>query len=286
MSTYPNAAYGYDGQQVDGQLAQDFQNKSHISSPGADGSNSRALAMLDQHIAGDQYRPAAMYVPAMQTPSLADAEANRQVAIQRHKEAKAAKTKSTLDEELEKEAGQRALSKLDQLVAGEKYKPAPGTMHLSSADAEANRLAAIQRHKEAKKNEDIRKSRLDKAREKSAADEALGKLDQLISGDRHRPVTTKKISSSDAEANRLAAIQKFKEAKATNATAPNPNLVGKARLEAKAEGRKHVVTAEDVRDPETVAGMRCQMDVDREKAAQAKALKLASAREFAGINIV
>jgi hypothetical protein len=32
-------------------------------------------------------------------------------------------------------------------------------------------------------------------------------------------------------------------------------------------------TAEDVRDPETVAGMKCQMDIDREDAAKKKALR-------------
>lgn len=57
-----------------------------------------------------------------------------------------------------------------------------------------------------------------------------------------------------------------------------PMLVAKVGKEAMAESSRKPrdKTAEDIRDPDTVAGMKCQMDIELEKLAMRKALELLS----------
>lgn len=59
-------------------------------------------------------------------------------------------------------------------------------------------------------------------------------------------------------------------------TRAEPRIVPRKRMEVMATSTRapKPLTPEDVRDPETVAGMKCQLDIDREDEARKKALRL------------
>ena len=79
------------------------------------------------------------------------------------------------------------------------------------------------------------------------------------------PMTYKHATPESA---REAAIRHYKK------TGTALNLKQDKESMAESTRARKPVTAEDVRDPETVAGMKCKLDWDREKEAKEKALRL------------
>jgi hypothetical protein len=128
------------------------------------------------------------------------------------------------------------------------------------------------------------KSPIEVYREKGAGVRALSLLDESVGGVAASKLTPAGGMTAKQAANRRYEEQsqektkmkaKPKEEKELWATRV-PMLVPPTRKEKMAESTRprKAKTAEDVRDPETVRGMKCQLDIDREKWAEAKALRL------------
>jgi hypothetical protein len=130
------------------------------------------------------------------------------------------------------------------------------------------------------------KSDSDINRERCAKARALTLLNQVTAGGeapslgRDAPLSIKQAAALRYE---HACVEKAKRKVQQKADMekygkPVPVLVApvpKEKLAITTRARKPK-TAEDVRDPETIAGMKCQLDLDREQLAQQKALRLLS----------
>ena len=122
-------------------------------------------------------------------------------------------------------------------------------------DAESIRKAAVAKHKKEKRER-----------------KAIQLLNEAHAGEAHKPKVPPPLKT-DADI-RQEAIAKYKN-EIRMGIAPAPKFVPPKKMEKMAETtRKKKLTPEDVRDPETVAGMKYQIDYDREKEAQEKALQL------------
>lgn len=131
---------------------------------------------------------------------------------------------------------------------------------------------------------------IDNARERGATFRALTLLDATaglevsqVARDNSEPIPKPMLTTRQAAAMKYEERQKVKaqiKAKLKNDKEtygkPTPTLVAKQGKEtlAVSSRKPKTKTAGDVRDPETVAGMKCQMDIEREKRAQKKALNL------------
>jgi hypothetical protein len=146
---------------------------------------------------------------------------------------------------------------------------------------------------------DAYKSDLDKIRQRGAGMRALNLLNDTAAGENHKapPVVSAQKGSAIGfggggaaaltarRAAQLAYEKKQKEKEKVQAQLKRdlemygrrvPRLAVPVRSEALAETsrKKKPTTDEDVRDPETISGMKCQLYWDREKEATARALKL------------
>jgi len=139
------------------------------------------------------------------------------------------------------------------------------------------------------------KGSMDKVRERGANIRALALLDATVGCDVSAaarmasdplPKSSTMTKQQHSAILREAAIVKYKEKKRMQANlrasgkpvskpAPAPAPVVKQDQEALAESsRKIAKAAEDFRDPETVAGMKGQLDVEREERAKKRALQI------------
>jgi hypothetical protein len=127
------------------------------------------------------------------------------------------------------------------------------------------------------------KSDIDFYRERGAGIRALSLLDEAVGGVAASEPTPGGMTAKQAANRRFE--ERWQEKAKMKAKAKEewelhakrvPILVPPRRKEQMAESTRprKPLTAEDVRDPETVAGMKCQLDIDREKWAEAKALRL------------
>jgi len=140
----------------------------------------------------------------------------------------------------------------------------------------------VQKIKKDKSSEAIRK-------EKVAAVKALRLIDKSFGGQAAHyakssaPNKTKGLTMKTAAADSY--VKKKEQKHQTNAmiqgaktyqqeTRPKKLVADKRPEDMATTTRKKKLTPEDVRDPETVAGMKCELDHDREKWAEKKALKL------------
>lgn len=140
---------------------------------------------------------------------------------------------------------------------------------------------------------DLDKSETQKHRERGANLRALKLLDQDVAGEKYKrtsPVSPTGSSGSGLSA-RQAAIARYEEERKARKEAeaklreemklnrPKPILVPPKRPERMAETTRKVPKGpEDVRDPETIAGMKCRADWDRQKYAEHMALELVSSK--------
>ncbi len=143
---------------------------------------------------------------------------------------------------------------------------------------------------EVEANEDvIKKSDIQRHRERGANMRALRLLDQDVAGEQHK--RTSPVSPNTYLTARQAAINRSEEERKLRKEAearlredmklnkPKPKLVVPKRRERMAETTRKVPTGpEDVKDPETIAGMKCQVDWDRQKYAENMALELVSSK--------
>lgn len=143
------------------------------------------------------------------------------------------------------------------------------------------------------------KSDIDVYRQRGANMRALNLLEETAAGETHKkkqqprlspratltgtgsPGATTSLTTRQAAQREYEAKKKIKEQikarlKQDQVTyRPPPKLlVDLPEKLAETTRRPRAKTAEDVRDPETVAGMKCKLDWDREKDAQMKALRL------------
>jgi hypothetical protein len=134
------------------------------------------------------------------------------------------------------------------------------------------------------------KSDVDKYRQRGANMKALGLLNVVAAGEKYKPLTERPAprlaTGGGLTARQAANLQyekrkkekmevKAKKKEVEQFTRRAPKLVVPVRKEKLAEStRKKKVTQDDTKNPETVCGMKCQLHWDREKEAQAKALRL------------
>jgi hypothetical protein len=156
---------------------------------------------------------------------------------------------------------------------------------------------------------DAYKSDLDKIRQRGAGMRALSLLNDTAAGEKHKaPPAVKAQDGGDSGSGggsaltaRRAAILAYekrqKEKEKVQAQLKRdfemygkrvPKLVVPARSEAMAETsrKKKPESDEDVRDPETVSGMKCKLHWDQEKEAKAKALKLLNDESAVLVNML
>ena len=158
---------------------------------------------------------------------------------------------------------------------------------------------------------DAYKSDLDKIRQKGAGMRALNLLNDTAAGEKHKAppsVTTQQggaigfggggaAALTARRAAQLAYERKQKEKEKVQAQLKRdleiygrrvPKLVVPVRSEALAETsrKKKPATDEDVRDPETVSGMKCKLHWDQEKEARARALKLLNDESAGMVNML
>lgn len=134
---------------------------------------------------------------------------------------------------------------------------------------------------------DLFKSEIDIYRETGAERRALSLLDEAIGGVAPYPQSLERVSGClttrqavilehQRRCHEKAVVDGQMKADREVYAKRLPTLVAKKRKELLAESSRppKPKTPEDVKDPETIAGMKCQLDIDREKAAQARALSL------------
>jgi hypothetical protein len=135
------------------------------------------------------------------------------------------------------------------------------------------------------------KTRTDKQRERGANMRALDLLDKHSSYDsgKHSPsgagLTMKQAATLAHQKSKKAKMDMKAKMKHDQIVHKPPPKLATTRKESMAETTRKTrsPTEEDVRDPETVSGMKCQLDWDRQKEAQIKALKLLSAGPVASM---
>lgn len=130
--------------------------------------------------------------------------------------------------------------------------------------------------------------------ERGANMRALRLLDNAIAGEAHRPKHPQPLRTGGKTA-RQAANEKYekekeerhrfqamlKDVKKHEKESQPKKLVSEKKMEKMATTtRKIKVKPEDVRDPETVAGMKCELDIEREKHAEKIALKLVESEDY------
>jgi hypothetical protein len=149
---------------------------------------------------------------------------------------------------------------------------------------------------------EIRQELIDNAREREARMRSHKMFEDIILRDakkdtgssshrlRHSTTSTSQLTASQAAARRSQIAERertlvkgqLKDGKALLAKsgtgrlkpAPIQPLSQAHKKLAESTRRPRAITADDVRDPETIAGMKCQMDWDRQKWAEKKALSL------------
>lgn len=128
-------------------------------------------------------------------------------------------------------------------------------------------------------SEDVNKykSATDKYREKVGNLRALQLLEVTTIGDTHR-AAMKPLSPTVA---REAAIRKYEANKILGKK--NTGVVQMDMEQKATTTRKMVKRPEDVRDPDTVAGMLYPIDIDRQKEAKKKALRLIDSPMYARV---
>lgn len=130
--------------------------------------------------------------------------------------------------------------------------------------------------------------------ERGANMRALRLMDDAIAGEAHKPTHPQPLRTG-AKTARKAAIEKYemekeerhkiqamlKEVKKHEKESQPKKLVRDKKMEKMATTtRKIKLKPEDVRDPETVAGMKCELEIEREKHAEEKALKLVESHDY------
>jgi vacuolar-type H+-ATPase subunit F/Vma7 len=203
------------------------------------------------------------------------------------------KFKNEIDATRERRAITRALALLDDTAGSEVSLLARATSTPKPKPVLTTRQAATKRYEEMQPvltAHQVRQAAIKRYEERRAIARALVLLDdtagrevselaRATSMPKPKPaITTRQAATKRYEERQLLKAQihaKLKEDRATYGK-PTPTLVVIPGKETMAEStrRPRAKTAEDVRDPETVAGMKCQMDIEREKKAQKKALQL------------
>jgi len=242
-------------------------------------SNMNALKLLDEVAGGDSFKPQPA-VPAnnmdlspKQYTGEEDAKSEGDDILQADD---IKKRKSSKNIRREKASNFKALQLMDQSFGNGVDKTGrKGKGKLVRAEVAEAHLNKEKKEEKFLDTDDVDnyKSSETVRREKGANFKALKLIDESIGGVKHAQPgahkTGKSMRAAVAEKHQVEARPKKLDA--------DKKLESMATTTRKKKG----LTPDDVRDPETVAGMKCKLEQDMEKEAEKKALKLAGTHSYA-----
>jgi hypothetical protein len=245
--------------------------------------NMSALKLLDEVAGGDNFKPQPAVPPGMdlspkQYTGQEDVEEDDIAAVDNFKRYKSSEAIAR-----EKCANYKALKLIDAKFGGaanqkatRRSSPFASGASGGSKSAEIKEEAVDDNFRKYKSSETI-------AREKSANYKALKLIDAKFGGAANQKAKQKSSpfvpGASGGRTNVVAAAEAAEKQQATRPKIPHSDKP--LEKMATTTRKKKQLTRDDGRDPESVSGMKCELDHNREKLAENKALKLANS-SFAG----
>jgi hypothetical protein len=241
--------------------------------------NMSALKLLDEVASGEKFKPQPAAPPGMdlgpkQYTGQEDVKEDDTAVVDNFK-----KYRKSEDIHREKIANYKALKLIDKKFGGAANQKAtrrstPFAVSGVSGGSKAAKAAAA-KNKEDEVDDNFKKYKSSEiiAREKSANFKALKLIDAQFGGAANQKAKQKSSPFVPGASGGRTKVTAMAETQATR-----PKSLSDKPLEkmATTTRKKKQLTGDDVRDPESVSGMKCELDHNREKLAENKALKLAS----------